>query len=327
MTATRHDPGRRHFLAMTGAALALPGIARGGTGAVERLQGRAFATTWSITAPANPGLERLRPSIEGLLARIDRQMSPWRRDSEITAVNRGPAGRHDVSEETAQVCRAALGIAEASGGHFDPTVGPLVARWGFGPIEGDASGDWRDLRMAGSAIEKGTGAASVDLCGIAKGWALDAMAELVAKAGLKDALLDMGGEMRGLGTHPSGRPWRVAVENPQRPGGAIAALEIGTLAVATSALTWQSYMAGGRVHGHIVDPLNRQPASGALRSVSVLHETATEADAWATALFAAGAGDGPALARQRAISALFLVETDGRLMPWSTGAAGEFLLW
>jgi thiamine biosynthesis lipoprotein len=327
MTATRHNPGRRRFLAMTTAALAVPGIARGGSVATERLEGHAFATTWSIMAPAGAGLERLRPSIETLLARVDRQMSPWRADSEITAVNRGPAGRYDVSDDTAHVCQAALRVAEASGGAFDPTVGPLVSRWGFGPIEGDASGDWRDIRVTGAAIETSTGAATVDLCGIAKGWALDGMARLLAEAGIDRALLDLGGEIRGIGAHPSGRAWRVAVEDPRRPGTAIAALELGTLAVATSGLTRQSFEVGGRTYGHIVDPRSHAPAAGALRSVSVVHEQAMMADAWATALFAEGAGAGPALARRSMISALFLVEMDGRLVPEATGAAGDILLW
>jgi thiamine biosynthesis lipoprotein len=311
---------------MSAAALAVPGIARSDTVAMERLEGAAFATTWSITAPAHSGLARLRPSIESLLARIDRQMSPWRAYSEITGINRGPAGRFDVSAETARVCQAALGVAEASGGYFDPTVGPLLARWGFGPIEGDAAGDWRDLRVAGRAIEKAAVHATVDLCGIAKGWALDGMAQLAVEAGLDHALLDLGGEMRGIGSHPSGRPWRVAVEHPQRPGSAVAALELGTLAVATSALTWQSIEVGGRIHGHIVNPLSGRTATGTLRSVSVVHDQAVMADAWATALFAAGAEAGPALARRRGVSALFLVERDGTLVPETTGAAGEILL-
>ena len=311
---------------MTTAALALPGLARGAPVATERIVGRAFATTWSITAPAGAGLERLRPAIETLLAGIDRQMSPWRADSEITAVNRGPAGVHEVSAATATVCRAALRIAEASGGLFDPSVGPLVSRWGFGPISGDATGNWRDLRVAASGVIKARETSTMDLCGIAKGWALDQMAQVVMDAGAADALLDLGGEMRGIGEHPSGRPWRVAVEDPRAPGGAVAALALSDLSVATSGLAWQSFDAGDRTYGHIVDPRSGRPASGALRSVSVLHDHAFEADAWATALFAAGSEAGPALARRQDLSALFLIERGARLVHETTGAADAVLV-
>ncbi|MDG4647323.1 FAD:protein FMN transferase [Roseibacterium sp. SDUM158017] len=325
MTATRQGIDRRGLLRMSAAALAMPGLALGGTEAIERIEGRAFATTWSVTAPAGAGLERLRPAIDRLLAGIDRQMSPWRPDSEIAIVNRAPPGRHAVSADTATVCRVALEIAEASAGRFDPTVGPLVARWGFGPIEGDAAGDWRDLSARDRAVEKARAGSTLDLCGIAKGWALDRMAEVVRAAGHERALLDLGGEMRGIGDHPSGRPWRVAVENPAAPDGTVAVLELPDMAVATSGLTWQSYAVGGGTYGHIVDPLTDRPAAGALRSVSVLHREAMRADAWATALFAAGAGAGPALARAMDLPALFLIARDGRLVQEETGAIGGFL--
>lgn len=326
MRSTPHHRARRDFLLLTAAAVAMPGLSLAAGAGTERIGGRAFATTWSVTAPTGSGIARLRGPIARLLATVDRQMSPWRPDSEITAVNRGGAGRHPVSADTATVCRAALGIARASGGRFDPTVGPLVARWGFGPIEGDAAGGWRDLTVDGGTVGKARAGLTIDLCGIAKGWALDRMAALVSDAGHRDALLDLGGEMRGLGAHPSGRPWRVAVEDPRGPGHpAAAALTLADRAVATSGLAWQSYGLGGRVVGHIVDPGNRQPAGGALRSVSVVHDAAMDADAWATALFAAGADGGPRLARARGLSALFLIERDGALVPETTGAMDRML--
>ncbi|MHA6326826.1 FAD:protein FMN transferase [Roseivivax sp. CAU 1753] len=327
MTATRHGIERRGFLRMTAAAaLVPPGIARAGTPATERIGGRAFATTWSITAPIGTGLARLRPRILRLLALVDRQMSPWRPDSEITGVNRGRAGRHAVSAATATVCRAALEVAGASGGCFDPTVGPLVSQWGFGPIEGDADGGWRGLSVAGQAVDKASDGLTVDLCGIAKGWALDRMADIVTAAGHRHALLDIGGEILGIGAASSSRSWQVGVEDPRAPGNMIAALALRDVAVATSGLAWQSYAIGGRAYGHIVDPATARPAAGALRSVSVAHAQAMTADAWATALFAAGAEAGPTLARSRALSALFLIERDGKLVQEMTGAMTEILL-
>lgn len=327
MNALRQAPDRRRFLAMSGAALAMPGLARATSQGTERIEGRAFATTWAITAPDGTGLERLRPGIDALLDRIDRQMSPWRTDSEITAVNVGPAGRQEVSPDMATVCRAALHVAEDSDGFFDPTVGPILARWGFGPISGDAAGDWRDIAVRGDGIEKAAPGATVDPCGIAKGWALDRMTSLVRLAGIDDALLDLGGELRGMGRHPTGRPWRVAVEDPQAPRAGVAAFALPDLAIATSGLSRQSVRVGGRLHGHIVDPHRRETASGALLSVSVLHEEAMLADAWATALYAAGAATGPQIARRHGLSALFVAETGGDLVPQTTGDAASHMLW
>jgi thiamine biosynthesis lipoprotein len=319
MDARQWRPGRRGFLLSGAAALALPQAGLAGVAGLERTGGTAFATTWEIAAPEGTGLARLRPRIEALLAGIDRHMSPWRDDSEVSAVNRAGAGAHAVSTETATVCAAALAVAAASGGCFDPTVGPLVARWGFGPIGGARTGDWRDLAVAPGRIVKASPGATFDPCGIAKGRALDRMAALLRGAGVEAALVDLGGELIAWGAHPEGRPWRVAVED----AGAGAILSLRDRAVATSGLAHQSYRAGGRLYGHIADPRTGAPASGGLRSVTVAASTAMEADAWATALFAAGAEEGPALARNRGMSALFVAAGEGA--PVLTGDMAEML--
>lgn len=326
MTVTGHGPNRRAFLGMTAATLALPSLARAGGATLERIGGAAFGTSWSVAAPAGQGLELLRPALTEVLAQVDRQMSPWRADSEITAVNLGVTGRHEVSPDTARVTAGALHLAEESGGAFDPTVGPLVARWGFGPIAGEAGADWRDLSVSGSVIGKARAGATVDLCGIAKGFALDRMAEVIRAAGHRSAIIDLGGELRGIGQHPAGRPWQVAVEDPRGTGDAAAILALPDVAVATSGLLTQSYRIGAEEYGHIVDAPNHRPATGALRSVSVAAEDGMLADGWATALFAAGAEAGPGLARRRGVSALFLVECDGVLVQDMTGNMPGLLL-
>ncbi|MBF9029026.1 FAD:protein FMN transferase [Rhodobacterales bacterium HKCCE3408] len=327
MNADRYLLHRRGFLGVTAAAaLTLPRIGRAEAGALDRITGRAFATGWSIVAPTGRALARVAGAIEAALARVDRQMSPWRPDSETSAVSAGGAGLHRVSPETAGVLETALDIAGETGGCFDPTVGPIVGSWGFGPIAGERVGDWRDLSVAGPRIGKARAGVTIDLCGIAKGWALDRMAAILADEGITDALIELGGELRGLGLHPSGRPWQVAVENPDDPGAAAAVLGLSGEAVATSGLVAQSYAVGGRAYGHIVDPRDGRPAAGALRSVSVLAADGTTADGWATALFAAGPEDGPEFAHRCDVSALFLVAQDGRLLPRMTGRFGEVLL-
>lgn len=313
-----HHPSRRTFLGMTAAAaVALPGLTHAEALAVERIEGRAFATTWRITAPAGRRLEVLRSEVERLLLEVDRQMSPWREDSEISAFNASGAGGFAVSRETAHVCRSALHLAEASGGAFDPTVGPLVGRWGFGPISGGETG-WRELTADDEVLHKGRPGLTLDLCGIAKGWAVDRVAHLLREAGHDDALIDIGGELAGLGRHPSGRAWQVAVEDPLE-GGTAGVLSLTDLAVATSGVTAQSYGVSGPDYGHIIDPATGAPARGALRSVSVLAGDAMTADGWATALFAAGAVEGPKLAQGSGLSALFLSEIGGRLDAHMTG--------
>ncbi|WP_377506960.1 FAD:protein FMN transferase [Octadecabacter sp. R77987] len=302
---------RRAALGMIGAAVVLPRMAGATTGGIA---GAAFGTTWQISGALAADLEGLRPQIDALFAAIDAQMSPWRADSALSRFNAMEAGALAVDPETLHVTRAALALADASNGAFDPTVGPLVARWGFGPIAGGATPDWRGLQVGGASIGKTRDDLTLDLCGIAKGRALDGAVDLARRAGFDNLLFDLGGELRALGQHPSGRDWQVAVQHP-RPAHAPAAtlrLKQGQ-AVATSGLRTQSFVLNGHTYGHIIDPAAQAPADAGLLSVTVLADDAMTADGWATALFAAGATGGPDLARANSISALFLVQ-DGSAM-------------
>lgn len=323
-----HIPSRRAFLGLVSAALvspalSMPALAR--AAAPETLSGLAFGTTWRIVGPQGSDLERLRPALEGLFRGIDAEMSPWRPDSTASRFNASATGQA-ASAEMIHVTQAALRLAEASDGAFDPTVGPLVARWGFGPIEGDGMPDWRGLQVETGRIGKARGDLTLDLCGIAKGRALDRASDLARRFGLDDLLLDLGGELFALGQHPEGRTWQVAVENPlsdQAPA-AILHLPAG-MAVATSGLSAQSYVLGTRLWGHIIDPATASPVDGRLRAVTVLAADAMTADGWATALFAAGDDAGPALARGRDIAALFLYDDSAALRRVETGGIGEAL--
>jgi FAD:protein FMN transferase len=315
-------PTRRQMIALTGATL-LTGPSRAAS-PTQTLQGRAFASAWRITGPTDA--ERHRPAIDALLAQIDRQMSPWRDDSEITRFNAAP---HDApaSTQLTTVAQAALTLAQSSNGWFDPSVGPLVAQWGFGPIKGASGGGWQGLAATDTALHKTSPTLTMDLCGIAKGYALDRMAAHLQDAGLQSFLIDLGGELAALGQHPSGRDWHVAIEDPRPTQNApAAALRLPTgLSVATSGLRAQSYGLGGRDYGHIINPHSAQPATGTLASVSVLHTSAMLADGWATAL-AAAEESAPQLATANGITALFLFTTKAGLHMQTTGGFDRHLL-
>lgn len=303
---------RRTLLAAAPALLAAPALARS-AGPSETLQGAAFGTGWRVTLPVDaprPPVAR----IAALLAEVDAQMSPWRADSEIGRFNRG-AGGLTVTPGTAAVAGAALRLAEASGGAFDPTVGPLVGRWGFGPIAGESRPEgWRGIAVDDRTVAKDDGALTLDLCGIAKGHALDRLAALLLDAGTRDVLVDLGGELVAHGRHPSGRGWQVAVEDPREgTAGTAEILRLDGQAVATSGDRINGYTLAGRRYGHIIDSRSAEPVRGALASVTVIADDGTQADGWATALFAAGEDRGPALAEARGIAALFLSRQAGGL--------------
>jgi len=325
-------PTRRQMIALAGAALCA-GSARAqapalltGARPVETLEGNAFASHWRVTLPAGSMVESHRAGLEQLLVQVDRQMSPWRSDSEITHFN--AAHREAaVSPAVARVARAALDIARRSGGAFDPTVGPLVAQWGFGRISGSGAGHWQGLSAGDEVLAKDEPGLTMDLCGIAKGHALDLMAGHLLQAGYSDFLIDLGGELKSSGSHPAGRDWHVAIEDPRLTSdGAAAGLRLPSgLSVATSGLRAQSYGLGGHRYGHIIDPHTARPAEGDIASVSVFDRSAMRADGWATALVAAGA-NGPEIARSNDIAALFLVDTGEGLRAETTGGFDRLMM-
>lgn len=308
----RFRPDRRRFLALSGACLAaMPAIARGAP-ALVNIKGGAFGTSWRISLPAGATTGKLRTALEKLFADLDRAFSPWRADSAISRFNSGTARDMEVSPEIAEVTREALALAQASDGRFDPTVGPLVARWGFGPIHHGKARGWQGLAADDRHISKADPTLTLDLCGIAKGHALDRMATLLLDAGHDHFLADLGGELAARGRHPSGRIWQVGIEDPrQQADGLAGTLLLDGMAVATSGDRANGYDIDGRRFSHIIDPASGEPVESKLASVSVLGATARQADGWATALMAAGEA-GPELADRHGLSALFLFrEGDG----------------
>ena len=319
------DPTRRTALGLFGAALALPRTAFAGD--IEIIAGAAFGTRWQVVAPPGRDLPRLRRGIEVLFAEIDAQLSPWRQDSAISRFNKGNAAEQVAEPDLIEVTDAALTLARRSRGAFDPTVGPLVARWGFGPIHVGGDPDWRGIHIGTNGLSKTKADLTLDLCGIAKGWALDRAAQLARDEGFDNLLFELGGEFAAVGRNPSGRDWRVGVEAPATGYAAPAALRLPNgWAVATSGTQAQSYVLDGRVYGHIIDPRTQSPATGRLKSVTVVAENAMSADGWATALFAAGEKAGIDLAREQDIAALFLVEDQGTLQQTHTGLIPGFVL-
>ncbi|SCY97486.1 FAD:protein FMN transferase [Microvirga guangxiensis] len=289
------------------AGVAAPALARAAAPTTQ-IGGPAYGTWWSLTLPAKGDALALRPVIEQVLARIDRLMSPWRPDSTITLFNAARSTDWQrVGSETATVARATLALREASAGAFDPAVGPLVSRWGFGPISGEKPSSDTGFAVGDDALCKHHPGLTLDLCGIAKGYALDQMGRVLRDRGEEDFVIDLGGEIAAMGWHPDGRSWHVAIEDPREGrSGAVEMLRLSGNAIATSGDRTNGFTVGTRRYSHIIDPVTAEPVEGSTASVSVLADDAMTADGWATALMAAGA-DGPARARNQGLDALFFI--------------------
>lgn len=284
------------------------------TARIVDLGGETMGTTWQVRAAATASFDSgaLRTAIVARLGTIIAEMSHWEPASLLSAFNRAPAGSwHRLPPDFATVIAAALDIAARSGGAFDPTIGRIVAMRGFGaepamPPPDDAmiefareAAGWRRLaydRETGRLRQPG--GMALDLSGIAKGYAVDAVADLLRAAGIRHGLVEIGGELHGSGIRPDGDPWWVDLEDP--PCVVLPPLRIALhdLSVATSG----DYRRGG----HTIDPRTGRSTAHGLASVSVVHPTAMLADAWATVLTVLGPDDGPALAEAEGIAARFV---------------------
>lgn len=298
------------------------------TATVQELGGPTMGTRWSVKywqAPATPGPARreVREAIETALDLVVRQMSTWEEDSDLSRYNRAAPGRwQKLPEPFFTVLRHALELARATGGAYDPTVGPAVNLWGFGPDPARRNAPAEDdldaarRRIGWQRVQLDTeqrrarqaGGSYVDLSSIAKGYAVDAVARALQRLGCGNALVEVGGELLGMGRRPDGQPWRVAVRVPGLEAGEEGpVLALQGLAVATSGDDFRCFAADDGVrYSHTIDPRTGRPVRHALASVTVVHAQCMQADALATALTVLGPDEGWAYAERERLAVLFI---------------------
>jgi thiamine biosynthesis lipoprotein len=254
-------------------------------------------------------------------ARVDSLMSNWMTTSEVARLNReAAAGATGVHPEVAVVLDESMRIWRESDGAFDITVEPLVRAWGFlggkphVPSEEEAraafalvGADQLEFDASAGTVAYRKEGVKIDLGGIAKGYAVDMAAEVLKEHGIRDALVDISGNMYALGSPPDADAWRLGIRDPRGRMSYFARLLITEEAVATSGKYEQFVAADGKEYGHILDPRTGRPAEG-LISVTVVAPRAMAADAWGTALFVLGPDDAKAKAREREDISVVLVE-------------------
>ncbi|MCX8475166.1 MAG: FAD:protein FMN transferase [Sphingomonas sp.] len=278
-----------------------------------------MGTTWSVRIAALPGrlAEVIEPGIRAILDRIVAQMSQWEPESDLSRFNRSsPGSWQRLPPEFVHVLDAALDVSARSGGVFDPAMGVLADRWGFGPSGARASvppaepiSERRiELDSLLFSARRSVGAA-LDFSGIAKGYAVDAVAGYLHGLGLEDFLVEIGGELRGSGIRPDGQPWWVDVE--QVLGASVAPIRVALhgLSIATSGDYRRHFEAEGKRYAHTLDPRTGAPADNGVASVTVLHAECMLADAWATALTVLGP-EGFAVAEREGLAAHMVVREE-----------------
>ena len=294
---------------------------------MESFGGPTMGSSYSIkyVRRANlPAPAKVRSEVEKILAEVDRQMSTYRSDSEISRFNELPAGRcQTVAAPILELLRVGEQLARQSEGSYDLTVEPLMNLWGFGPqgrqekVPSAAALDevrqrvgYQHLRINGEQVCKDA-AVEVDFNSIAAGYAVDTIAARLDAMGIHDYLAEATGELKAKGKKLDGSPWRIALEEP-RDDQQVAEriIDVDGYGISTSGDYRNYFLQDGRRYSHTFDARTGAPVLHDLASVTVIHPSALMADGLSTLLLILGPERAWDYAEKHEIGAFFVIRAD-----------------
>lgn len=311
------------------------------------LSGKTMGTTYHITlvAGAHFNPEKLKHHIARRLDDINRSMSTYLPDSEITRFNhlQHIGEKFCPSEDFFSVMSGGERMFRITEGAWDGTVGPLVELWGFGRTSRKPaipSGEEIEKALsevgfkkidiiADGCFIKRQPNVTVDLGSIAKGYGVDAVSEIIRNFGIDNFLVEIGGEIFASGVRKDGKRWRVGINTPSKkaaPDSVYRVVKLQDMAFATSGNYRNYFEINGQIFSHILDPRTGRPIDNGLVSVSIVAENCTVADGLATGIMVLGWKKGLALVnRLDDVECLIVVQkADGTLVDYpSKGFEGS----
>jgi thiamine biosynthesis lipoprotein len=305
---------------------------------VARWQGRTMGSPYTVQvvglAPEAPQVTNLQARIEATLKEVNRQMSHYDPQSELSRFNVSPADApYPVSPDFAQVMRFTLALSQQTDGALDPTLAPIINLWGFGerstnravPAEPDiqaalAHVGYKHLAVTpGNELVKRIPQLTINLSAVAKGFGVDRMIEVLHQNGRTNVFAAIAGEVRVTGHNSRGTPWQIGISEPvshwQESDPMAGVVSLSNQAISTSGDYQKFFLEDkGRRLAHIFDARTGWPVQHNVGGVSVVATNSMTADALSTALFVMGLPDGMRFIEEMTnASALFIVrEPDGR---------------
>jgi thiamine biosynthesis lipoprotein len=259
-----------------------------------KIEGETMATTYNITYFHHRNFKK---EIDSLLVAVNKQINNYDPTSEISVFNNSKTG---TRFSFLLPLRKAKEVYDASGGAFDPTVMPLVNAWGFGPqkttLPDTAKIDslrrfigFDKIHFNNDSVWKTDPRAQLDFGGIGQGYGADVVANFLLWKGVENMFVELGGEGLAIGHNPeTGKPWRIAVLDPENTDKFKAYVSLTDRAFTTSGNYYNYREVNGTRFAHTIDPKTGYPAQTSILSITVFAEDATTADAWDTALMAMG---------------------------------------
>ncbi len=300
---------------------------------VQKLEGSAQGTTYHISYWSELPMDGkdIETTIKNELDTIDRTLSNYRLDSIIEKFNSNEnTDNQEVGNEIVSLVRIAQTVHQASQGCFDLTIKPLFELWGFRGDELTIPNDTAILKTLSQTgmgklevvdethLRKRQANLKVDLSSIAQGYSVGKISRALEQKGIKNYLVEIGGELKTLGHKPDLQAWRIAVERPL-PGEQVMQKIItmpkeSPMAVMTSGTYRHYFDHEGKRYSHILDARTGRPVTHNLVSITIIHDDPTIADAWDTALLCLGQKEGMKVANAEKIPALFIQQQGNELI-------------
>ena len=290
------------------------------------LSGPIMGTDYRITVIADRKInqEALEQDLQAVMNLVNDSMSHYDAASELTKINQADAGQKIMlSDQLNEVLTEAVSVSELSGGAFDITLGPLIDLWGFGaqglitqkPSTKEIQRlskivGYSRLNLKEGVLIKSHSDIQLNLSAIAKGFAVDQVAAELVQQGIQDYLIDIGGELRASGVNMDSQLWRVGIERPMLLGGVQQVIKLSNQSVATSGDYLNFLTIDGQRFSHTIDPITMKPVLHRLASVTVVEESASRADALATAIMAMGDDRGFEFAEKHQLAAYFVLRDE-----------------
>jgi len=303
------------------------------------INGETMGTYYRIKLYSSEDSVKIKKSVDKFLVLFNNIFSTYIPDSEISRINKSKFDKSKLSKSLNKLMALSLEISKQSRGYFDPTVGPLVNAWGFGP-DGKAKKPTTEeieelkgrigyqlLKLKDNWLRKEVGNMYIDLSAVAKGYGVDELVQFLEYQGYTNLLVEIGGEVRTRGKKASGDLWRVGIEGPSNGLGSKIAkvVSLNNMSMATSGSYRNFLKYGDEIFNHTIDVKSGRPVNHKTISVSVIHEYCTDADAWATAFMGMGAKKALKLADELSIGAFIQYKEAGKIKKIMTKTFKEYI--
>jgi len=269
----------------------------------------------------------LKPEIDSLLNEFLQTFSTYEESSLVSQFNKNHSSQ--INEWWINLHNRALKVHEETSGAFDPTIKPLLSYWGFGSSPEDFNPndsiidslknlvDYKSIKVKDDSIFAMKPWMQLDYGAIAKGYALDLVADLLSKKGIESYMIEIGGELSVGANKPNGEQWKLAIEDPKENARTpLILLSIEHKSMATSG-NYRNYRVDpntGEKYQHTINPNDGRPVRNNLLSISVLHDKCLEADAYATGLMVMGTENAIAFAQEHKLEiCLIYSDEEGNL--------------